>query len=90
MVFEPPPILPGRKFSNSFTLGAGEVQSLGEVISDVVTALAGMEPEIEVRISIKAKEGQDYAAANEILERLSLVGNSNSTGPHFTCDLRVY
>jgi hypothetical protein len=38
--------------------------------SDVVTALAGMEPEIEVRISIKAKEGQDYAAANEILERL--------------------
>jgi hypothetical protein len=70
VVLEPPPILPSRKFSNSVTLGAGEVQSLGEVISDVVTALAGMEPEIEVRISIKAKEGQDYAAANEILERL--------------------
>ena len=69
MVFEPPPVLPGPKFSNSVTL-AGEVQSLGEVISDVVTALAGMELEIEVRISIKAKEGQDYAAANEILERL--------------------
>jgi hypothetical protein len=29
-----------------------------------------MEPEIEVRISIKAQEGQDYSAANEILERL--------------------
>jgi hypothetical protein len=67
---EPPPIPPGRKFSNSVTLGVGEVQSLGEVISDVVTALAGMEPEIEVRISIKAQEGQNYAAANEILERL--------------------
>jgi hypothetical protein len=68
---EPPPIPPGRKFSNSVTLGVGEVQSLGEAISDVVTALAGMEPEIEVRISIKAQEGQDHSAANEILKRLN-------------------
>jgi hypothetical protein len=68
---EPPPIPPGRKFSNSVTLSVGEVQSLGEAISDVVTALAGMEPEIEVRISIKAQEGQDYSAANEILKRLN-------------------
>ena len=70
MFVEPPPIPPGRKFSNSVTLSVGEVQNLGEVVSDVVTALAGMEPEIEVRISIKAQEGQNYSAANEILERL--------------------
>ena len=70
MVVDPPRIPPGRKFSTSVTLGVGEVQSLAEEISDIVTALAGMEPEIEVRISIKTKEGQDYAAANEILERL--------------------
>jgi hypothetical protein len=70
VVVQPPPIPPGRKFSNSVTLDAGEVQSLGEAISDVVTAIAGMEPEIEVRISIKTQKGQDYAAANEILDRL--------------------
>ncbi len=70
VVVEPPPIAPGRKFSNSVTLGVGEVQSLGEEISDLVTALAGMEPEIEVRISIKVQAGQDYSAANDILERL--------------------
>ena len=70
VVVEPPPIPPGRKFSNSVTLGVGEVQSLAEEISDIVTALAGMEPEIEVRISIKVQEGQDYSAANKILERL--------------------
>jgi hypothetical protein len=67
---EPPLIPPCRKFSNSVTLSVGEVQSLAEEISDLVTKLAGMEPEIEVRISIKAQEGQDYSAANKILERL--------------------
>jgi hypothetical protein len=70
VVVDPPRIPPGRKFSTSVTLGVGEVQSLAEEISDIVTALAGMEPEIEVRISIKVQEGRDYSAANEILERL--------------------
>jgi hypothetical protein len=70
VIVEPPQIPPGRKFSNSVTLSVGEVQSLAEEISEVVTALAGMEPEIEVRISVKVQEGQDYSAANEILERL--------------------
>jgi Protein of unknown function (DUF499) len=70
MIVEPPPIAPGRKFSNAATLGVGEVQSLADEISDLVTALAGMEPEIEVRLSIKTQPGQDYATANKILERV--------------------
>ena len=48
----------------------GEVQSLAEEISDLVTALAGMEPEIEVRVSIKTQTGQDQSAANKILNRV--------------------
>ena len=70
VIVEPPPILPGRKFSNSVTLGVGEVQSLAEEIADLVTALAGMEPEIEVRVSIKAQTAQDQSAANKILSRV--------------------
>ena len=29
-----------------------------------------MEPEIEVRVSIKTQPGQDYSTANKILERV--------------------
>ena len=71
VIVEPPPIPPGRKFSSAVTLGVGEVQSLAEEISDLVTALAGMEPEIEVRVSIKAQPGQDYSAANKILRSIN-------------------
>jgi hypothetical protein len=42
----------------------------GEHRSDLVTALAGKEPQIEVRNSIKAQAAQDCSAANEILERV--------------------
>ena len=66
----PPPIQPGRKFTSAVKLDVGEVQSLAEEISDLVSALAGMEPEIEVRVSIKSQSGQDGAAANKILERV--------------------
>ncbi len=65
-----PPISPGRKFSNSVTLDVGEVQSLADDISELTTALAGMEPEIEVRVSIKTQAGQDYTVANQILEQI--------------------
>jgi hypothetical protein len=70
VVVEPLPMTPGRKFSNSATLNVGEVQTLAEEISDLVTSLAGMEPEIEVRVSIKTQPGRDESAANKILERV--------------------
>jgi hypothetical protein len=70
VIVEPPPIQPGRKFSNAVILDVGEVQSLSDEISDLVTALAGMEPQIEVRVSIKTQAAQNYSAANEILERI--------------------
>ena len=62
---------PGRKFSNSVTLDVGEVQSLADEISDLVSALAGMEPEIEVRVSIKTQPSQDYSTANNILQSVN-------------------
>src|SRR5207302_9891479 len=70
VIVEPPPIPPGRKFSNPVTLDVGEVQSLADEISDLVSALAGMEPEVEVRVSVKTKPGQDLSDANEILKRV--------------------
>lgn len=70
VIVEPPPIQPGRKFSPAVKLNVGEVQSLAEEISDLISALAGMEPEIEVRLSIKAQSGTDYSTSNKILERI--------------------
>jgi hypothetical protein len=70
VVVEPPPIPPGRKFSNAVTLDIGEVQSPSDEISDLVAALAGNDPKIEVRVSIKTQAAQDCSAANEILERV--------------------
>jgi hypothetical protein len=70
VIVEPSPIAPDRKFSSSVTLDVGEVQSLADEISDLVSALAGMEPEIEVRVSIKTQPGRDYSTANKILERV--------------------
>jgi hypothetical protein len=67
---EPPPVTPGRKFSNAVTLDVGEVQSLSDEISDLVTALAGMDPQIEVRLSIKSQTVVDCSAENDILQRI--------------------
>lgn len=70
VIVEPPPVTPGRKFSNAVTLDVGEVQSLSDEISDLVITLAGMDPQIEVRLSIKPQAAIDCSAANEILKRI--------------------
>jgi hypothetical protein len=70
VVVEPPQIPVGRRFSTAVTLDVGEVQSLSDEISDLVAALAGKEPQIEVRVSIKTHVAQECSAANKILERV--------------------
>jgi hypothetical protein len=70
VIVEPPPVTPGRRFSNAVTLDIGEVQSLSDEISDLVTNLAGMDPQIEVRLSIKPQTAMNYSGANEILKRI--------------------
>ena len=61
---------PGRRISNTVILNAAEVQNLGEEISHLTKALAGCDPQVEVRISIKAKAEKDLSKASEILERI--------------------
>jgi hypothetical protein len=68
----PPPAPPasGRKMTNTVILSAAEVQTLGEEIAHLTKALAGCEPQVEVRISIKTKPGKDLNKASEILEKI--------------------
>jgi hypothetical protein len=69
----PPPSLaptPGRKMTNTVILSAAEVQTLAEEISHLAKALAGCDPQVEVRISIKTKPGKDLGKVSEILEKV--------------------
>ncbi len=66
---QPPPLptTSGRRSSGAVVLDVGEVQNLGDEIANLVSALAGLEPEVEVRISVKNQPGQDYSKASKIL-----------------------
>jgi len=60
----------GRKMTNTVILNAAEVQTLAEEISHITKALAGCDPQVEVRISIKAKPGKDLDKASAVLEKV--------------------
>jgi hypothetical protein len=66
----PPTPIPGRRTTNSVILSAAEVQTLAEEISQVTKALAGCDPQVEVRISIRPKAEKDLSKASEILEKI--------------------
>ena len=68
----PPSLAPisGRKITNTVILNAAEVQSLGEEISHLTKALAGCDPQVEVRISIRSKPDKELSKAAEILEKI--------------------
>jgi hypothetical protein len=66
----PQPPSPGRRTTNSVILNAAEVQTLGEEISHLTKALAGCDPQVEVRVSIKPKAEKDLSKASEILEKI--------------------
>ena len=68
----PPPPAPisGRKITNTVILNAAEVQSLGEEISHLTKALAGCDPQVEVRISIRSKPDKELSKVAEILEKI--------------------
>jgi uncharacterized protein len=70
VIVVPTLIQPGRKSSNAVVLDVGEVQSLSDEISELVTALAGMDPQVEVRLSVKSQAAVDCSGANEILQRI--------------------
>jgi hypothetical protein len=51
-------------------LSPPEVQTLGEEIAQLTKALAGCDPQVEVRISIKSKQDKNLSKANEILQKI--------------------
>jgi hypothetical protein len=66
----PQPPTPGRMMTNTVILSAAEVQTLGEEIAQLTKVLAGCDPQVEARISIKSKTGKDLGKANEILRKI--------------------
>jgi len=67
----PPPLaMPGRKMTNTVILNPAEIQTLGEEIAQLTKALAGCDPQVEARISIKSKPDKNLSKANEILEKI--------------------
>jgi hypothetical protein len=66
----PPSPMPGRKMTNTVILNPAEVQTLGEEIAQLTKALAGCDPQVEARISIKSKPDKNLNKVNEILEKI--------------------
>ena len=69
---EPPPIQTptGRRASSLAVLSIAEIQDLADQIHTLSKPLAGVDPQIEVRITIKSKAGLDLSGANSILEKI--------------------
>jgi hypothetical protein len=68
----PPPMLNAsrRRASSLAVLSISEIQNLADQIHTLTKPLAGMEPQIEVRISVKTKADGDLSFANGILEKI--------------------
>jgi hypothetical protein len=67
---EPTPITPGRRGSTMAVLSAAEVQEFADQVHVLTKALAGSDPMIEVRISVKDKSGANLDEASRILEEI--------------------
>jgi hypothetical protein len=60
----------GRRMSTLAVLSVSEIQDLAEQIHTLSKPLAGMDPQIEVRITLKTKADGDLSAANSILDKI--------------------
>jgi len=69
---EPPPIQTpaGRRASSLAVLTISEIQDLADQIHTLTKPLAGMDPQVEVRITVKTKADGDLSAANSILDKI--------------------
>jgi len=69
---EPPPIQTpaGRRASSLAVLTISEIQDLADQIHTLTKPLAGMDPQVEVRITVKTKAEVDLSAANSILDKI--------------------
>lgn len=60
----------GRRASSLAVLSISEIQNLADQIRTLSKPLAGMDPQIEVRITVKTKADGDLSAANSILDKI--------------------
>jgi hypothetical protein len=69
---EPPPTQTpaGRRASSLAVLNFGEIQDLADQIHTLTKPLAGLDPQIEVRITVKSKGEGDLSLANSVLEKI--------------------
>ena len=72
-----PPDLPGptpagRRGSSLAVLSINEIQDLADQIHALAKPLAGMDPQIEVRITVKAKPDSDFGLVNSILDKIKI------------------
>jgi hypothetical protein len=66
--FKPEPLpVGGRRGTSMAKLSVAEIQDFADSVHEVMKALAGSEPEIEVRVTIQGKTAADIEAANKIL-----------------------
>jgi hypothetical protein len=65
-----PLVIPRWIMTNTVILSPAEVQTLGEEIAQLTKALAGCDPQVEARISIKSKPDKNLSKANQILEKI--------------------
>jgi hypothetical protein len=69
---EPPPTqtASGRRASSLAVLSISEIQDLADQIHTLSKPLAGMDPQIEVRITVKTKTDGDLSLANSIMDKI--------------------
>ncbi len=69
---EPPPSQTsgGRRASSLAVLSFAELQGLADQIQTLTKPLAGMDPQIEVRITVKTKAEGDLSEANSVLKKI--------------------
>jgi hypothetical protein len=69
---EPPPTQTpaGRRASSLVVLSISEIQDLADQIHTLSKPLAGMDPQIEVRITVKTKADGDLLQANSVMNKI--------------------
>jgi len=69
---QPTPTPAGRRGSSLAVLSINEIQDLADQIHALAKPLAGMDPQIEVRITVKSKPDSDFGLVNSILDKIKL------------------
>ncbi|HZT32813.1 MAG TPA: DUF499 domain-containing protein [Bryobacteraceae bacterium] len=69
---QPTPTPAGRRASSLAILGISEVQDLADQIHALAKPLAGMDPQVEVRITVKTKPESNFGLVNSILDKIKV------------------